>query len=294
MDLSIKNNLVLITGGAGTLGLATSRCFLEEGTRVVMLDLAARSQDDAVNALMAEFPERAAFIAMDLSDAASIKEAVCEVLARFGAVHTVVSNAATFHFSPMRQWTTDAPLDAHYTVGLRGPVRLLREVWNRCPESLGGSVVIVSSVAGHVSEPDAFAYTPIKSAQKGLMLSCAHEMAKHGGWAVAISPGHIWSAVHKSRADAAGMDRADYERMMPNIQSTMLARFLEPHEVAQWIVLASSPLGKALTGQDVHVTLGIEAGGFNRAYATAVEDFNGEKRYRPPQTRQDRRPDKNP
>ena len=275
MDLRIKNKVALITGGAGTLGLATARCFLEEGAISVMLDLPSRSSDQAVAAVLAEYPERAAFVELNLADAGSISKAVGDVLEKFQSIHFIVNNAATFHFSPVGDWLNNEPLDTHYAVGLQGPVRLLREAWNRCPVALSGSVVNVSSVAGHVGEPNAFAYTPIKAAQKGLTLSCAQEMAKYGGWAVAISPGHIWSAVHKSRADAAGLSQTEYERVMPNIQSTMHGRFLEASEVARWIVIAASPLSKALTGQDLHVTLGIEAGGFNRAYDTGVPTSDG-------------------
>ena len=189
---------------------------------------------------------------------------------RFGAVHALIHNAAIFSFSPMSAWTDEAPLDRHYEVGIRGPIQLTREIWSRCMAARSGSVILISSIAGHVGEPDAFAYTPIKAAQKGLMLCYAQEMASFGGWAVAISPGHIWSSVHQARAQAAGKTKAEYERDMPNIQSTLYARFLEPGEVARLVVLAASPAGKPLSGQDIHVTLGIEAGGFNRQYRTSV------------------------
>jgi NAD(P)-dependent dehydrogenase (short-subunit alcohol dehydrogenase family) len=270
MDLMLKDKPVLVTGAAGTLGLATAKSFLEEGALVAITDLAAQASEPAVGSLIAEYPGRVIFTALDLSSGDSIASAVQEIKAAFGDLHTVVHNAASFHFSPMRQWPDNQPLDRHYVVGLQGPVQLMREVWNRCPAALSGSVVVVSSVAGHVSEPDAFAYTPIKAAQKGLVLSCAQEMSAHGGWAVAISPGHIWGPNHKVRVDAVGMTRGEYEQTSASIQSTMHGRFLEAEEVAKWIVMAASPLGKAMTGQDLHVTLGIEPGGFNRRYNTSV------------------------
>jgi NAD(P)-dependent dehydrogenase (short-subunit alcohol dehydrogenase family) len=270
MDLMLRNKPVLITGAAGTLGLATAKCFLEEGALVAITDLSGKESEPAVASLLNDHPKRAVFVPLDLSSDVSIAKAVESIHIAFGGVHTIVHNAASFHFSPMREWPDNTPLDRHYVVGLQGPVQLTREVWNRCPSSLSGSVVIVSSVAGHVSEPDAFAYTPIKAAQKGLVLSCAQEMAAHGGWAVAISPGHIWGPNHKVRVDAAGMTREQYEFSSASIQSTMHGRFLEPEEIAKWIVLAASPLGKAMTGQDLHVTLGIEPGGFNRRYNTSV------------------------
>jgi len=69
---------------------------------------------------------------------------------------------------------------------------------------------------------------------------------------------------------AEGMTRERYEAASSSIQSTMFGRFLEPAEVAQWVVALVSPLGKALTGQEVNATFGIEAGGFNRTYKTTT------------------------
>lgn len=270
MNLQLNDKVVVITGGAGSLGSAAARSFLEEGAIVAIADLPGKAHCPAVTTLLSEYPGRAAFIEMDLCLESTIQEAVAMILQQFGAINVVVHNAATFHFSSLGEWGQPDPLDHHFQVGISGPVRLMREVWKQHPAALQGSVVIISSIAGHVGEPDAFAYTPIKAAQKGLTLSCAQEMAPQGGWAVCLSPGHIWSEVHKSRAAAAGLSREAYEATMPNIQTTLYGRFLEPEEIARWIVVAASPLGKAMTGQDLHATLGVEAGGFHRNYKTAL------------------------
>ncbi len=268
MEISLDGKVVLVTGGAGTLGMAMVRDLAAEGARVGILDLPEKCEEKLINAIQTEFPNQVFFFPIDLSEEVSIQECVSSVLKHFECIDSVIHNAATFHFSSITDWTSTAPLDLHYRVGIQGPVRLQREIWEKCPSAKGGSVVVVSSVAGHVGEPDAFAYTPIKAAQKGFALSCAQEMAASKGWAVTISPGHIWGPVHQGRADAAGLDRQEYEKTMPNIQSTLHGRFLEPDEVAKWIVLAASPMGRSLTGQDLRITLGIEAGGFNKNYDT--------------------------
>lgn len=271
MNLQLRDKVVVITGGAGTIGSAAARIFLEEGALVAIADLAGKTDGTAVAELAAEFPGRTALISLDLCDEESIQAAVDGILKRFGSLDVLIHNAASFHFSPVTGWGKPDPLERHFQVGLQGPVRLMRAIWNQHPAALSGSVVIISSIAGHVGEPDAFAYTPIKAAQKGLMLCCAQEMAPHGGWAVCISPGHTWGENHKARADAAGMTRAQYEAAMPNIQSTLYRRFLEPEEIAKWIAVAASPMGKPMSGQDLHVTLGVEPGGFHRTYKTALE-----------------------
>ena len=102
---------------------------------------------------------------MDLRAPSAIKECVGKVIEKFKAIDCIINNAAVFHFSPVEEWDSSDALDQHYEVGLRGPTDLLREVWRQYPAALSGSVLNLSSVAGHVGEPDAFAYTPIKNRQ---------------------------------------------------------------------------------------------------------------------------------
>jgi dihydroanticapsin dehydrogenase len=275
MDLQLTDKVIIITGAAGTIGAASARTFLQEGASVVLADIDSTRGAALATELAAGLAASVVFLPLDLRDEQSIRALVSATLQKFSRIDTVVNNAATFLFQPLTRWPSMAALDQHYEVGLKGAVRLLQEVWQQYPPARAGSVVNISSIAGHVGEPDAFAYTPIKAALKGLTLSCAMEMAAAGGWAVTVSPGHTWSTPHQQRAAADGLSREQYEQVMANIQSTLFGRFLEPEEVARWIVLVASPLGKPLSGQDIRVTRGIESGGVNRQYQTTP--VNGRK-----------------
>lgn len=267
MDLGLEGKVVVVTGGRGAIGSATSSCFAAEGALVVVADKLAGANDDdkqmKVNSSGGQY-----FRYLDLSDEPSIVSFVDGVLRDFQAIDIIVNNAAIFYFEPLEGWNGVQPLDDHLRVGLLGPIRLIQEVWRRSPHSKSGCIINVSSVAGHIGEPDAFAYTPVKAAQKGFTLSCAIEMAPHGGWAISVSPGHTWTPVHEERARQEGVSRNEYERSSANIASTMFGRFLEPNEVGEIIVVAASRIGKPLTGQDIRATFGIEAGGFNLSYRT--------------------------
>ena len=267
MDLGLRDKVVIVTGGRGAIGSATGDCFASEGAQVVIADKHEEPNDGAGqtknNSNGAQH-----FRYLDLTDELSIESFVDGVLRGFHAIDIIVNNAAVFSFGPLEAWDGVRPLDHHLSVGLLGPLRLVQEVWRRSPRSKSGCIINVSSVAGHVGEPDAFAYTPVKAAQKGFTLSCAIEMAPHGGWAISVSPGHTWTPVHEERARLEGVSRNEYERSSANIASTMYGRFLEPYEVAEIIVMAASRIGKPLTGQDIRATFGIEAGGFNLSYRT--------------------------
>lgn len=270
MDLGLSDKVVIVTGGAGAIGSAAAARFLEEGAIVVLGDRDEGKLRSVAGKLLSRYPGRADFRFLDLANEANIRAFVTETIESRGGIDCIVNNAAVFYFDKLVDWESLDPLDQHFQVGLRGPVTLVQESWRQSDRSQSGSVVNISSVAGHVAEPDAVAYTTIKAAQKGLTLSCSIEMAKYGGWSVSISPGHTWTPVHQERARVEGMSREEYEASQPHIQSSMIGRFLDPDEIANWIVLAASPLGRALTGQDIRVTGGIEPGGFNRNYKTAT------------------------
>jgi 3alpha(or 20beta)-hydroxysteroid dehydrogenase len=270
MDFGLNGKVVVVTGGCGAIGSATANCFAAEGALVIVADKLRSKPDDAERgghlAAGAQY-----FRYLDLADELSIVSFVDGVLGEFEKIDVIVNNAAAFHFAPIEEWESLRPLDNHYRVGLWGPIRLIQECWRRSPASKSGCIVNVSSVAGHIGEPNAFAYTPLKAAQKGLTLNCAIEMAPYGGWAVTVSPGHTWTPVHEDRARREGLSKTEYERSSANIASTMFGRFLEPYEVGEIIVMAASRLGKPLTGQDLRATFGIEAGGFNLSYRTDPE-----------------------
>lgn len=268
MDLRLTDRVILVTGGAGAIGSALVDELLAEGARVVVGDLAERKEGAQLRSAATAHPSNLRVLPLDLRDDRSITDFAAQAVAAFGRVDGLVNNAAVFAFAPLASWNGVAPLDEHLAVGVRGPLLLVKEIWKLCPAARGGAIVNVSSIAGHVGEPDALAYTPIKAAQKGMTLGLALEMAPFGGWSITVSPGHTWTPVHEARARSAGLSRRDYEARSSNVRSTLIGRFLEPREVATWIMLALSPHGRVLNGQDLWVTAGIEAGGFNRDYVT--------------------------
>lgn len=270
MDLGLTDKVIVITGGAGGIGAVAAECFLKEGARVVIGDCNREGSESVQYELAAKYGDNISFLFLDLREENLIREFVRTIVEQYGGIDCIVNNAAVFYFENLTEWDSLDPFDHHYQVALRGPLTLVQEAWRRSERSLSGSIINLSSVAGHVAEPKAFAYTTYKAALKGFTLSCCIEMAKHGGWSVSISPGHTWTPIHQKRADAQGLSRKEYEESQPNIQSTMFGRFLDTEEVGNWIVIAASPMGKAMTGQDLRVTFGIEPGGFNKAYETAA------------------------
>jgi len=271
MNLEIENKVVAVVGGAGDIGSACAKQFLKEGALVIVGDRSEEKGSDLVESLKKDYPNRIHFLKLDLTHQGSIRDFVQSTVESHGGIDIIVNSAATFYFEELTQWEDSSELDRHIHVGLRGPITLIQEVWRLSERSRSGSIVNISSVAGHVGEPNALAYTPIKAAQKGLTKSLSIDMASQGGWSVSVSPGHCVTSVHKERARAEGKTWEEYVQTSPQVKTTMFDRFIEPEEVAKWVVIAASPLGKLATGQDLKISLGIESGGFNRNYDTSPD-----------------------
>jgi len=83
--MHIENKVVVITGGASGLGLATARYLVhDKGARVALIDLNAEAGDQAAREIG---EDHAIFVRADVSDEDSVREAIGAVVARFGAVH---------------------------------------------------------------------------------------------------------------------------------------------------------------------------------------------------------------
>jgi len=273
MNLQIKDKIVIIAGGAGDIGSACVRQFLEENAVVIVGDSDSAKGTSLVASLDKDFPSRIHFQLLDLRNESSARAFVRTVIEQHGAIDVIVNCAADFYFKELTDWENLDPMDRHFEIGLRGPVTLIQEAWRCSDRSRAGSIVNISSVAGHVGEPNATAYAPLKAAQKGLTKSLAIDMAATGGWSVSVSPGHTRTRVHEDRAKAEGKNWEEYQKTSPQVKTTMFDRYIDPDEIARWVVIAASPLGKLVTGQDLKVSLGIETGGFNRNYnTTAVEE----------------------
>ena len=83
----------LITGGCGSIGLATARAFVAEGAKVFLLDLDGEALERAVAELGAD---NAAYVAADTTDGAAVGAAVDAAVERFGGLEIAFANAGVF------------------------------------------------------------------------------------------------------------------------------------------------------------------------------------------------------
>lgn len=249
----LEGRVCIVTGGAGSVGVATARLFLEEGARVALIDLRQADLDRAVERL-GDGPVMA--LVADISRDQEVAEAVAAVTGRLGPIDVLFSNAGNFGtVAPIAAYP-EAVFDAVYAVHVKGAFLLCKHATPRMRD--GGSVIITSSVAGVRGDPGVYGYIVAKHAQIGLMRCLAKELAPRRIRVNTIHPGPIDNSFqHAVEADLANIIKRDgaefFNAMIP------LGRHGTPEEVAQSVLYLASDESRFTTGSRLMVDGGMSA-----------------------------------
>ena len=248
---ALEGKTAIITGGAGSIGLAVARLFLAEGARVMLTDL--RREALAAAATDLGNPE-VATITADVGQASDVEAAVAATVARFGPIDILFSNAGNFgKVAPIEAYPEDV-FDAVYATHVKGAFLLAKFGVPRMND--GGSIVITSSVAATRGDPGVHAYITAKHAQVGLMRCLAKELAPRRIRVNTIHPGPIDNAfqlaVEQGLGEAIGGDgTAFFNRLIP------LGRHGRPEEIARSVLYLASDASSFTTGSMLMVDGGM-------------------------------------
>jgi NAD(P)-dependent dehydrogenase (short-subunit alcohol dehydrogenase family) len=247
----LDKNVCIITGGAGSIGLAIARVFVREGGRVMLVD----SSDERLAAAAAILPSDAvATLKADVRSAADAARYVAATVDRFGPIDVLVSNAGTVGpIAPIAAYPDDA-FDEVLAVHVKGAFLACK--FGIPAMNDGGRMVIVSSVAGLRADPGPYGYVTAKHAQVGLMRAVAKEVAARRIRVNTIHPGPVDNAF-----------QADVERELSNVlqrnatdffdERIPLGRHATPEEVADSVLYLASSLSSFTTGSTLVVDGGM-------------------------------------
>jgi len=238
----LKGKHCLITGGAGSLGAASARLFLEEGASVTLVDL---QPPDPGGLGLAEYADRVVCLGADVSDVESTAAYVDSATDRFGDIDVLFSNAGNFGtVAPIESFPVDV-FDSVLAVHVRGAFLACQHAVPKMRD--GGSIIITSSVAGVTGDPGVYGYITAKHAQVGLMRCLAKELAPRRIRVNTLHPGPIDNgfqlAVEDGFTKATGHDGTEYfNSVIP------LGRHAEPVEIANAALYLASDLSSFVTG----------------------------------------------
>jgi len=245
----LAGRAAIITGGEGSIGMATARAFAAAGASVL---LAGLSEPD-LKAGAAELGDSAAWQLTDVTDSAQVKAAVDATVERFGRLDIVVANAGIAGATgPIADYPEDA-FDQTIAVHVRGAFLLCKHAVPHLAS--GASIIITSSVVGLTAAPHIAGYSTAKHAQVGLMRTLAAELAPRGIRVNTIHPGPVDNEFQhrvEEAATGAGRDAAAviFDEMIP------LRRHANPQEIARAMLFLASDDSSFTTG----TTLAVDGG----------------------------------
>jgi NAD(P)-dependent dehydrogenase (short-subunit alcohol dehydrogenase family) len=251
----LGGKVALITGAANGLGRVAAELFAHEGAKVMIGDVVDGS--DAVATIHAAGGS-AAFVALDVTDDASVRDAIEHTMSTFGGLHVLYNNAG---ISPGDDDDPTNTSDSTWTtvldVNVTGVARCCRHGIPAMLESGGGSIVNVASFVAHVgAATPQIAYTASKGAVVSMTREIAVIYARRGIRANALCPGPVLTPLLAKFLS----DDAKRQRRLVHVP---MNRFGEPIEIARAALFLASDDSSYMTGQSLLID-----GGITAAYTT--------------------------
>jgi len=246
--------VVLITGGAGAIGRATAARCAEVGARVVIADLDADKVERAAADLRAGGTNITG-VRVDVSDEASVRAMVDDVVAGHGRIDVLFTSAGVLVAGSVLD-TTLADWQRTLAVNVTGTFLCAKAVVPVMIGGGGGSIVLMSSTAGLVAEPDIAAYCASKGAVLMLGRQMAVDFARQGVRVNVICPGWIDTPFNDPAIERSG----GQSELAPFIDAMVpLGRQGQPDEVADVVVFLASDASRLMTGSVVVADGGLTA-----------------------------------
>jgi len=250
----LQDKICVITGGAGSIGLASAKLFLAEGAKVMLVDL---HESDLKRAAAALGSAHVASIAADVSEAGQVKAYIDATLARWGKIDVLFSNAGNAGVvAPVTDYPEDV-FDQVLAVHVRGAFLACKYGLPAMKD--GGSIIITSSIVGvRGDRGGSCAYVTAKHAQVGLMRSIAKGAAPRRIRVNTLHPGPVdnefQTAIERNISAMTGRDAT----AMLN-QGIPLGRHALPDEIARSALYLASDLSSFTTGSTLMVDGGSSA-----------------------------------
>jgi len=231
----------VITGGAGSLGLASAKALLAEGAKVLLVDQSQDDIDTAAAGLEGEVLTHAA----DVTQAQDTQAYIAAAVDAWGGVDVLFANAGVSGTNaPITDYPEDI-FDQVIDVNIKGSFLALK--YGIPHMSSGGSVIVTSSVMGVTARPNSVGYITSKHAVVGMVRCVAREVAPKNIRVNILAPGPIDNDFQKTIEDRmSNMMGIDATAMLN--QMIPLGRHSQPEEVAQSILYLASDMSSFSTG----------------------------------------------
>jgi len=257
MAKQMQGKVCVVTGGAGSIGLASAKLLHAEGAKVMLTDLNEAALREAATHISGNSgADNLAWCAADVTKSDQVKNAIARTVSRFGKIDVLFSNAGNFGtVAPINEYPEDV-FDSVLAVHVKGAFLAAKHAVPLMND--GGSIIITSSIVGVKGDPGVYGYITAKHAQVGLMRALAKELAGRNIRVNTIHPGPVDNDfqlnVEKNLTGVIGRDATQFfNDIIP------LHRHVRADEVARSVLFLASDASSFTTGSLLMVDGGLSA-----------------------------------
>ena len=186
--MNLSEKVVVVTGASMGIGEAITKIFADQGASVVMLARDAGRVEAARGRV--GHGERTMAMACDVRQRADVDRAVTQALHHFKRINVWVNNAGHGLLDSVAQMDMAACREMFET-NLFGAVGAMQAVIPIMRQQGGGTIINISSVAGHIPLPFSAAYSGTKFALNAMGKAARIELRKHGIHVLTVCPGYV-------------------------------------------------------------------------------------------------------
>ena len=240
----MDDKVCIVTGGAGSIGLASAALLLQEGAKVMLVGHNEANLTRSAKTLNAS-DDKLGIIKADVADSQETQNYINQTVATWGKIDVLFSHAGISGvIKPIVEYPEDV-FDKVMAVNIRGSFLACKYGLPQMND--GGSIIITSSIMGVTADPGVCAYVVSKHALIGLMRTVAKEAAPRNIRVNVLAPGPIdntfQSKIEERLTEVVGEDGTEFlNRIIP------LGRHGRAEEVARLTLFLASNQSSFSTG----------------------------------------------
>jgi 3-oxoacyl-[acyl-carrier protein] reductase len=245
--LSVKDRVVIVTGGGKGIGKVYSERLAEAGAHVVVADIDEKATAETVTAI-SNAGGKAFAQPTDVSDPDATKRMADAAVQAFGRIDALINNASLMAVLPRRPFT-EIPVDEWdrvMQVNLRGVFLCCRAVFPQMQKQGKGKIINISSGRVFEGTPNRLHYTTSKAGVIGLTRALATELGEHNIAVNAITPGFTLSDTQVATAGA-------YLQRNDHLEGRVFKRHQVPDDLVGTVMFLISDASNFITGQTINV-----------------------------------------
>lgn len=252
--MDMQNKVAIITGAASGIGLQIAKTYAGAGAKVAIADINLEAAESAAKFLG---PDHMA-VAMDVTSEDAVNVGVQAVLARYGRIDVLISNAGIQIVHPVEDFPF-SEWKKMLAIHLDGAFLTSKAVLPTMYAQGSGSIIFMGSVHSKAASPLKSAYVTAKHGLLGLCRVLAKEGGKKGVRANVICPGFVKTPLVEKQIPEQARDLGISEEEVVSrvmLGETVDGEFTTTNDVAQTALFLAAFPTKALTGQSIVVSHG--------------------------------------